>query len=903
MSEPDPALTADAAPPPQPTLGHATQAYRSEPAAEAVHSGVRVPGYRILGILGRGGMGVVYKAIQERANRLVALKMILGGAHASALDQVRFRTEAEAAARLSHPNIVQLHEVGETPEGFPYFSLEYVAGGTLADRLKERPFRPLEAVALIESLARAMQYAHEHGIVHRDLKPANILVEDTAGADVRAKGTTTLGGEVGQQTLVKGASNSTVPRAGRSLSGSVRGTEMRVPTAKISDFGLAKQLDADDGMTRTGMVMGTPSYMAPEQAFGQSKYVGPAADIYALGAILYECLTGRPPFRGASIADTLEQVRTMEPVTVRAFAKEVPADLETICLHCLHKEPHRRYASAEALADDLGRYRDGRPISVRPVGNLERTVRWCRRNRLVASLLAVAAVLTLGILIVFVVAYFDAEARNVQIEKKRQEAEAAQKVAKTRLDQSLNALGLFATDFRAFAEDALVPGAAKAKMYEALIKQLEEQVVEEGGEASEDALRNKAWMYQTMAIVYLDTQKHDKARRTIDKGLEATTAWLELKPGDAYVLSFHASFLSLKGDSTLREDERLAYYHKSMKAREELAGNPAVDQFTPGRSYMQLADTYDKLRLYDKSLPLREKVFQLQLEKGADKEKLYESADFWAWTCWKAYLELGQSKERKQALLEKAEELSRRALKFRPRARRTMDRLSGILRELGDSEYNLAKRAEAEKRPVEAKRHGDAAQRYYETLADVTRQLAVAPDLMFSFSNYARSFYALGLMQKRLGKHAEARASFETSRHVREQLLRDFGKTEYAVMLRIDMMFSQVALGEHAEAVRAADAVRNNPLNMGPGASGILYRLACIYSLSAAAVEEASAPTPLTDADRALQAEYRDKALAALEQSHRLGNTDFYGTRLDADFDAIRDDSRFAAILATEKKR
>jgi WD40 repeat protein/tRNA A-37 threonylcarbamoyl transferase component Bud32 len=297
-----------------------------------------VPGYEVLGELGRGGMGVVYKARHARLHRVVALKMVLGGAGAGAAELARFHREGEAAARFQHPNIVQIHEVGEH-DGRPFFALEYVPGGSLKERLAGTPLPGLEAARLVELLARAMHYAHERGIVHRDLKPANVLLAEDG-------------------------------------------------TPKITDFGLAKALEEDSGQTHSGAVLGTPSYMAPEQAQGLAREVGPPADVYALGAVLYECLTGRPPFKGATLLDTLEQVRGREPVAVRQLQPRVPRDLETICLKCLQKDPKRRYESARALADDLGRFLRGEPIRARPVGAAERARKAVRRNPLVSLLIA-----------------------------------------------------------------------------------------------------------------------------------------------------------------------------------------------------------------------------------------------------------------------------------------------------------------------------------------------------------------------------------------------------------------------------------------------------------------------------------------------------------------------------------
>jgi tetratricopeptide (TPR) repeat protein len=330
-----------------------------------------VPGYEILGVLGRGAMGVVYKARHERLNRVVALKMVRRGEFAGSEELLRFLAEAEAVARLQHPHIVQLFECGRH-NGLPFFTLECIDGGSLASRLKETPLPPREAARVVEALARGIHCAHQHGIVHRDLKPANVLLasETPASGAREAPDETRSGG-------------SRPPLAGM------------IP--KITDFGLAKRVEAGPGLTLTGVILGTPSYMAPEQARGESKTVGPAADVYALGAILYECLTGRPPFKGPSSIDTLLQVLDDEPVPPTRMQPKTPGDLETICLKCLYKEPAKRYATAAELADDLRRFQAGEPILARPVRGWERAVKWARRRPAPAALAALCALLLLGL--------------------------------------------------------------------------------------------------------------------------------------------------------------------------------------------------------------------------------------------------------------------------------------------------------------------------------------------------------------------------------------------------------------------------------------------------------------------------------------------------------------------------
>jgi tetratricopeptide (TPR) repeat protein len=301
-----------------------------------------IPGHEVKAVIGRGGMGVVYKARHIRLNRPVAVKMLLSGLLAGPQELARFRREAEALAELGHPHVVQVYEAGEL-DGLPYFTMELVEGGTLDEKLAGVPQPAEQAAALVVTLAGAVQAAHERGIIHRDLKPANILLT-TAGV------------------------------------------------AKISDFGVARRIEPGSDLTRTGVRVGTPSYMAPEQAAGTADASRPAVDIYALGAILYELLTGRPPFRAETASETERQVIAEEPAPPSQLNAKVPRDLETICLKCLHKDPRRRYASAAELAADLGRFQRGEAITARPVSKCERAGKWIRRHK-ARSVAAVSCVL------------------------------------------------------------------------------------------------------------------------------------------------------------------------------------------------------------------------------------------------------------------------------------------------------------------------------------------------------------------------------------------------------------------------------------------------------------------------------------------------------------------------------
>jgi tetratricopeptide (TPR) repeat protein len=408
---------------------HSTHHHTTAPASPPAPPGPfpAVPGYEVLELVGRGGMGRVYRARHLGLRRTVALKLL----HASPSDQhlARFREEARAVAALQHPHIVQVYETG-TADGVPYIAQEFVDGGSLSQALDGKPMPPAAAARLVETVARAVQFSHANGIVHRDLKPANVLLQKAE-----------VGSGKADQTTVEARFSDSAPTL--------------PPSAfqpKVTDFGLAKRLGADSGLTKSGDVLGTPSYMAPEQAAGGGAEVGPAADVYALGAILYECLTGRPPFQGPDVFETVMQVLGMDPVPPRTLQPGVPRDLETITLKCLEKQPAKRYPSAEALADDLRRFTADEPILARPVGPVERAVKWAKRRKAVAALVALGLLLglvTLGSAVALGIGYSrltaavndkdtalgELSARNAELTAAKQEVEQTLGLTLAALDE------------------------------------------------------------------------------------------------------------------------------------------------------------------------------------------------------------------------------------------------------------------------------------------------------------------------------------------------------------------------------------------------------------------------------------------------------------------------------------
>jgi serine/threonine-protein kinase len=493
---------------------------------------IPVSGYEILGELGRGGMGVVYKARQLGLNRVVALKMVLAGAHAGQLQLVRFHTEAEAVALLQHPNIVQIYDVGEH-DGLPYFSLEYIDGGALDRKIHRKPQPPREAARLVEMLADAMQYAHQNGVIHRDLKPANVLLT-------------------------------------------------RDGQPKITDFGLAKRLESDSSQTKSGTLMGTPSYMAPEQARGEVHDIGPMADVYALGAMLYELLTGRPPFLAATPMETIMQVTRDEPMAPRRLVEKVPRDLETICLKCLQKEPAKRYATAGALAADLRRFLSGEPILARPIFAPERVWRWCRRNPWIAISSAAIFVLLLAVAIGSTYA-----AVKIGIEKDRAEqneriARENEKVANEQADLALETVTMLITN----VQDRLksLPGqqarTVRRSLLQAALDGLNRVANRIDNEAAKQ--RNFGQAYLKMGIAAKELGNSEEAYDYFDRCYRLVKEALERDPeNDRWRVILSAACMELGELShKARRDmkQSLAYYQENLALRQKIAAVPDAER-------------------------------------------------------------------------------------------------------------------------------------------------------------------------------------------------------------------------------------------------------------------------------------------------------------------------------------
>jgi tRNA A-37 threonylcarbamoyl transferase component Bud32/tetratricopeptide (TPR) repeat protein len=843
--------------------------------------------YELLQELARGGMGVVYKARQRKLNRVVALKMILAGRLASAADVQRFYTEAEAAAQLDHAGIVRIYEVGEQ-DGQHFFSMSYVAGGSLAAAVKDGPLPPREAAALVRKVAEAVAYAHDRGIIHRDLKPANILLDE--------------GGQ-----------------------------------PQVTDFGLAKRLAVDSQLTGTGQVMGTPGYMPPEQAEG-SQQVGPASDVYALGAILYCLLTGRPPFQAASVMDTLRQVLEQEPAAPRLLNPVVDRDLETICLKCLEKQAGKRYASARALADDLDRYLAGEPILARPVGGAERLGRWCRRNPRTAATVAAVSLLLLLVSIGSTWAALtirqernQKEAERQAAEAAREEADAARKLAQQnevmaaeQADlalQTVNTL-IFEVQHRLSKDPGLQP--LKRELLRTALEGLQRVADRAGGDSprirwsTEDALMR-------MGELALQFNNSEEAYGYFQRRYEMTRADLQTEPGNARLLERVAmACVNLaEVSTTVRRDMKkaLSLYQEAVTLRTQVADIPADelrrqnDRLLPSQ---RMRPFYIKLNLSEgwtrvglthyflgepaqaegpilKSLALREELVTVLLTGEA------------AWS-------LSAIPTAPAAPLSVAASvplLGELASEQRQNLARNYHLIGEIYFRLRNLEQSLLyyarcvaiREAALAANPKDYRLRGDLGQFYeyygtvhlflgdtrqalplYDRSLQLLREVNSADKSVEFRKNLAAALYSRGTAAQRMNDAAGAERCFRECLQIRKELAASDPRNDRA---RMDLMLVLPHCGEHKQAAELAEALRTGRQND----RELLVTIARCYAQCAAAV---SGDTPLA-------AQFEQKALGALQAAVAQGYSDRMMLESAPDLDPVRGSPEFKILLEKVK--
>ncbi len=827
-----------------------------------------VPGFELLGELGRGGMGVVYKARQAALGRVVALKMILAGPHASPAAVARFLAEARAVARFQHPNIVQIFETGEAA-GLPYFALEYVDGPTLARRIARSPQDPAYAAAVAAQLARAVQYAHDRGVVHRDLKPANVLL--TADG-----------------------------------------------TAKVTDFGLAK-FDEDSGQTQSGQVLGTPNYMAPEQAEGRTD-VGPAADVWALGAVLYDLLTGRPPFAGSSVVDTLGMVRTREPVPPGRLAARVPRDLETICLKCLQKDPARRYPSAAALADDLDRFRAGEPIRARPASAAEKAWRWARRNPVGAAALLLAAVVLVGGPVVSWRMYELAgseRAARAQAEQDRDAKAAALKAeeaakaeavkggaaAHNQRNHSLKTIRTVLLSVDDMMRDRASLAPVRLKILEAMLKELNEVKViaardpfqtEDGRVLSPARManQNEAVGRSRIGETFLRAGKVDEAGPWLAEALTIYRLELAAAPAEPVTLRNVAQLANLNSDVKLRLGDAAAARAlrvESLTLRQErlriLAARPAPAD-------PRDKDTAENLRL----LAAEDVAASLRLIADVDVLLGNPAAAVDGYLA--AEAAFAALPEARQRLLRVRRERANvqdwlgdaRVKTGDPDAaeacyRAALDARETLAAEVKHPDFRAAARADAAlSRLVLGDflltvrgRRGDAAAEYATAHREFGDLLKADPDSLPARRALGHSHYRLGDIAT---DAKEAKAHFADSLRLREELgAVDKNDTQ----AQFELLTALGRVGRAADAEKLADRLKT----LAPRDPRVLFQVACGLSVAAGGAAGA-------DADR-----LRGKALDALAALAAAGWKDRSALEIDPDLAAVRGDPRFRDVLDT----
>lgn len=840
---------------PTPMVSHGTYVDVPQIFSKKTSSKPMVSGYEILGELGRGGMGVVYKARHQKLHRVVALKMVLSGSHASQAQLDRFLVEAESVARLQHPNIVQIYEIGEH-DNLPYFSLEYVDGGNLTQLINGKPLAVKKAAEMGELLAQAMASAHEHGIIHRDLKPANILL-----------------------------------------------TKDGLP--KITDFGLAKRLESDSSQTKSGTLMGTPSYMAPEQASGDTHEIGPLADVYALGVILYEMLVGRPPFVGTSIVDTLQQVQRLEPVSPRQLVPAIPIDLETICLKCLQKESTKRYPSARALADDLRRFLSGEPILARPVSQFERTYRWCRRNPGIATLAGAVAlllvVMTTGSIVAAIVINKekqDAVEAKIDAQTKEKEAKAAQLladehalVAETQSGLALEAFGTLVDEVQRELGDA--PGMQKLK--ESLLSHALEGLTKVASSNDSSSILNRKieLAYVRMGDLSRQLGKTEDALKHYQRGFDTSKSLVADYPESDLHKENLAVYHTKLGEIIfeLKRDfpKMLEHYRAALALYTQIDETPQIDtksedKADPLRVKKGLAEAITRigvcllrqgepakaLKDFEKALGIRE-----TLAKTPDLPKEFKND---------VLQDLARSYDAVALVSSRLNQIPRaiECLGLGLGIRETL--VSGYPKNLrmkwewANSHGNLIELA------IQTKDQ-ETALKYLEPYIKINQELTKLDEKNTVYQrSLGAAFTKAGIVEKRAKHPGKALEYFQECRKLREKLVQDDPKNDRK---KVELMLAIARCGDVKTAIPMAEEIaRKNPKD---NDRELLLQLATCYAQCCEA-------TSTTKEEKGL---YTKKAVDYVKKAIAAGYKDFVQITTDADFESIHNNPDFLAIVKT----
>lgn len=852
----------------------------------------RLADYDLLNELGRGGMGVVYKARQRALNRIVALKMVLSGGRASKQQLARFMAEARAVARLDHPNIVQVYDIGEH-DGLPFFAMEYVEGGALDSLVKKQSMDALAAARMMESVCRAMHYAHTKGVIHRDLKPANVLLmSDSPKSSVMTKtGDKTTTG-TGTHTPLKSTSGTSPPSALRS--------HPHGPVPKITDFGLAKTFDDEhDVGTKSGAVMGTPNYMAPEQAEGNTKEVTHLADVYSLGATLYELITGRPPFQGPSIVSVLSLVRSADPVNPSRLQPGIPKDLETICLKAMQKEPAKRYESAELMADDLARFVDGQPILARPIGTIEKAVRWAKRKPREAGLWATAASLAAGVFAVFVWSDLKVRDKNVQIaqakdviEQKNTDLSAANVAIGNERDAVTRQSQLNADQvkylLRNLSSELRVHGLTKTReklVTQALgyIGKLEGLAGESKGIADRGRVSAQIQIgefYRELGEAERDLDALRKAGDCFEKAISLAKDLAEQTPGSDLARGNLALAYNKLAELKLifgqidGSDGAAALADKAYAFRKEIVDSPKSAEGTrdflfPADRLSSLADSHvmrarlatiakrrDVARVEQlKALDLRQKAYAMAVADPKTSEEPLKLAPFQT-NLSQSYLveaaelsaEAGVEKDPKKTatMRTRAEDYLNKALAISEKA--VDENADGLpyQKELAQTLFRVGVNRLIDKKYAEAR---DAFDRCHAIRSQVAKQGDDA-NVRQNLWDVSIALYGVGTANAKLGERAKGMSAFRECLKLRERLLSEVDDMKFVR----GVATAAARVGEHARAMKLM--AQHDGRAPDANAKFYLFDAVCTASLSAQAVGNAAPDDKLTADHKAQRAKY-----------------------------------------------